>query len=173
MAEGLPLLAANVVEFDVVIPEDEDNWEVELPLDFVLIGALSTEPKSLNDTLNGPNAKEWQTMLEYKIGQLEKLGTWVIEDLPKGHTAIPCSAVLKENHSPDSKITWYHICIVAGGHRQVEGVNYSEMFSSISKMLTMHIVLPNAVTQDWEIEHVHIKSMYLNVTLKETFYMKE
>ena len=62
--------------------------------------------------------------------------------------------------------------IVAGGHRQVEGVNYSETFSSVAKMPTIQVVLVNAATQDWEIEHVDIKSAYLNATLKETIYMK-
>ena len=64
------------------------------------------------------------------------------------------------------------MCIVAGGHRQVEGVNYSETFSSVAKMPTVQVVLANAATQDWEIEHVDVKSAYLNAMLKETIYMK-
>ena len=39
-------------------------------------------------------------------------------------------------------------------------------------MPTMRVVLANAVTQDWEIDHVDIKSVYLNAMLKETIYMK-
>ena len=62
--------------------------------------------------------------------------------------------------------------IVAGGHRQVEGVNYSKTFSSAAKMPTIQVVLANAATQDWEIEHIDIKSAYLHETLKETVYMK-
>ena len=84
MAEGLPLLDANVVELNAEIAEDEDDWEAELPPDFALIGTLGTEPKSLNDVLSGPHVKEWQMALDYEIRQLQKLGTCVIEDLPKG-----------------------------------------------------------------------------------------
>ena len=62
--------------------------------------------------------------------------------------------------------------IVAGEHRQVKGVNYSETFSSTAKMPTVQVVLVNAATQDWEIEHVDVKSAYLNATLKEMIYMK-
>ena len=62
--------------------------------------------------------------------------------------------------------------IVTGGHRQVEGVNYSKTFFSAAKMPTVWVILANAATQDWEIKHVDIKSAYLNVTLKETIYMK-
>ena len=81
----------------------------------MLIGALGTEPKSLDDMLSGPNVKEWQTALNYEIGQLQKLGTWVIEDLPKGHMAIPCSMVLKEKCGPDGEITSYQVHIVTSG----------------------------------------------------------
>ena len=107
MAQGLPLLDPNIANLQNNIPEDKEDWEVELPPDFVLIGALGTEPRSLDDALSGPHTKEWKTMLDYEIGQLEKLGTWVIEDLPKGHNAIPCSAVLKEKCGPDGEITSY------------------------------------------------------------------
>ena len=39
-------------------------------------------------------------------------------------------------------------------------------------MPTIQVVLANAATQDWEIEHVDVKSAYLNAMLKETIYMK-
>ena len=107
MAQGLPPLDANIVDLQNDIPEDIEDWEAELPPDFALIGTLGTEPRSLDNVLSGPHTKEWQTALDYEIGQLEKLGTWVIEDLPKGHNAIPCSPVLKEKRSPDGETTSY------------------------------------------------------------------
>ena len=39
-------------------------------------------------------------------------------------------------------------------------------------MLTVHVILANAAQHDWEIEHVDIKSAYLNAPLKEVIYMK-
>jgi len=151
----------------------EDNNEIDdLPPDFALIGGLSSEPGLLDEALRGPDAKEWQNALEYEINQLEKFGTWVVEDLPKRHTAIPCSEVLKIKRGPNGEIQSYQVRIVAGGHRQVEGVNYSETFSAAAKTPTVHAVLANAAQQDWEIEHVDVKSAYLNALLKETGYMK-
>ena len=85
MAQGLPPLDANIVDLQNDIPEDEEDWEAELPPDFALIGTLG-------------------------------------------------SAMLKEKHGPDGKITSYQVHIVTGGHRQVEGVNHSKTFSSTAKM---------------------------------------
>ena len=39
-------------------------------------------------------------------------------------------------------------------------------------MPTVHVVLANAANQNWEIEHVDVKSAYLNAPLKEMIYMK-
>ena len=70
------LVAALVQEYE---PEDE-----LLPSDFALIGPMNSEPKSLDKALRGLDAGKWQEALDYEISQLEKLGTWVVEDLPKG-----------------------------------------------------------------------------------------
>ena len=95
-----------------------------------------------------------------------------MEDLPTGQTAIPCSEVVRVKRGPDGKVQSYRVRIIAGGHRQVEGVNYTGTFSATAKMPTVRVVLANAVHQDWEIEHVDGKSTYLNAPLKESIYMK-
>jgi Reverse transcriptase (RNA-dependent DNA polymerase) len=46
------------------------------------------------------------------------------------------------------------------------------MFPAAAKMPTVHAILANAAHQDWKIEHVDVKSAYLNAELKETIYMK-
>jgi Reverse transcriptase (RNA-dependent DNA polymerase) len=51
-------------------------------------------------------------------------------------------------------------------------VNYSKTFSAAAKMLTVRAVLANVAHQNWEIEHVNVKSAYLNSLLKEEIYMK-
>jgi hypothetical protein len=80
--------------------------------------------------------------------------------------------VLKIKRGLDDEIQSYRVRIVAGGHRQVEGINYTETFSAAAKMPTVRVVLANAAEQDWEIEHVDVKSAYLNAPLEETIYMK-
>ena len=61
---------------------------------------------------------------------------------------------------------------MTSGHRQTEGVDYNETFSAAAKMLTIQTILANAATQDWEIEHVDVKSAYLNAPLNKEIYMR-
>ena len=99
MNEGL--VAATAVDNDLQSyypsinnPEPHDKT-YHLPLDLAFVRIMDSEPKSLDKALRGPKAREWKMALDYEISQLEKLNTWVVEDIPKEHTAIPCSEVLK------------------------------------------------------------------------------
>jgi hypothetical protein len=85
---------------------------------------------------------------------------------------IPCSEITRVKRGPNGKIQSYRVRIVAGGHKQIEGVNYTETFLATAKMPTICIVLANAAHQDWEIEHIGVKSTYLNAPLKEVIYMR-
>ena len=119
--------------------------------------------------MRGPDAKHWQEALEYEINQLEKLGTWEVVSLPPGHTAIPCSEVVKVKRGPDGEVQSYRVRMVAGSHKQIKGVNYTETFSAAAKMPMVCVVLTNAAYQDWDIEHVNVKSVYLNALLCYNF----
>ena len=71
-----------------------------------------------------------------------------------------------------SEIESYHVRIVTGGYRQVEGVNYTETFSATAKMLSGQVILANAAECNWEIHHVDIKSTeyILDLSKGETVY---
>ena len=127
---GISTLHDDKVDDDVYSPYN-------IPPDIALAGYSFSDPTTLDEALRGPNVTEWLKALEYKINQLEIFGTWVVEDLPDGQTAIPCTGVTRVKRGPDRKVQSYRVRIVAGGHRQVEGVNYTETFSAAAKMPTV------------------------------------
>jgi hypothetical protein len=109
MNEGLIAAIApfvNKIIDDEMFKEDypySDNSYELLP-DFTLAGHSISDPTMLNKALCRPNAEEWQKALEYEISQLEKLGTWVVEDLSKGQTVIPCRKVARVKQGPNGEI---------------------------------------------------------------------
>ena len=90
MHEGLVAAMKTVVDLDQVVPPEEfhDNPDCyincfqDLPPDLALASYYGVDSKMLDKVLRGPNAKEWQEALKYEISQLEKLKTWIVEDLP-------------------------------------------------------------------------------------------
>ena len=81
----------------------------------------------------------------------QNMGNWRLQ---KGLTVIPCSEVLKKKWGPSREIKTYHVQIVAGGHKQIQGVNYTKTFSAAAKLPSVHVVLANRVMLDWEIHKV-------------------
>jgi hypothetical protein len=56
---------------------------------------------TLKEALNRPDGVEWQTAIDYEIGQLEKLGVWRIIDPPPHVNIILSHFVLVTKRSAD------------------------------------------------------------------------
>jgi hypothetical protein len=125
----------------------------------------------LKEALNRPDGAEWQTTIDYEIGQLEKLGIWRIIDPPPRANIIPSHFVLATKRSADGEKLKLRARLVANGQRQQYGLNYIETFAPTTNMTTIRTVLTIATHCDWEIHQVDIKSAYLNAALKDTIYM--
>jgi hypothetical protein len=136
----------------------------------VLTGSMGTEPASIDEALTSPDAEAWNTALEYEINQLQKLCTEIV-DKPKDKPIIPCSAILREKQDANDNVGTRCVQIIVDGHKQMYGVDYTEMFSSAAKMSLIQVIFAVAAHFDWELHHIDIKSAYLNASLKEEVYM--
>jgi len=105
MYEGLLVntLQSNVMSPQNSFTEDPDKWFGLLAFHFAMPAISGTTPHMLNKALCGPSVMHWKKVLEYEINQLKRLGTWVIENLPKGETVIPCTEVLREKPGPNGE----------------------------------------------------------------------
>jgi hypothetical protein len=59
---------------------------------------------------------------------------------------------------------------MAGGHCQVKGVNYGDIFTSVVKLPSIRLILAYSAANDWEIHHVDVMGAFLNVKLDEEIY---
>jgi hypothetical protein len=139
---------------------------------FALSSALETAPYTIQEAISGPDADAWKEAWKSEIEQLQAIKTWVLVPRPKDKPVIPCREVLHEKHGPDGKISRRKVRIAAGGHRQVENINYTETFASAAKIATIRIVLALAAKWDWEIDQVDVVAAYLNGKLEEEVYME-
>ena len=52
-----------------------------------------TELKNFKEVMSSEDWDEWEKAIGEEIGVLEKMGTWRLEDLPDGRTAVGCKWV--------------------------------------------------------------------------------
>ena len=66
---------------------------------------------------------------------------WTLIDLPNDRWAIKNKWIFKRKTDVDSSVTIYKAQIVANGFRQVQGVVYDEIFSLVSMLKSVRIML--------------------------------
>jgi hypothetical protein len=62
--------------------------------------------------------------------------------------------------------------MVEKGYFQVEGVNFSEIFSPLVKITSIRVLMSLAATFNLEIEHMDVKTTFLHGDMEEEIYMK-
>ena len=80
--------------------------------------------------------------MKSEIGSMYENKVWTLGHLPYDRRAIENKWIFKRKTNADSSVTIYKARIVAKGFRQVQGVDYDEIFS----LVEMLKVCPNHVS---------------------------
>ena len=59
------------------------------------------------------------------------------------------------------------------GYEQCEGIDYKETFALVTMLKMIQVLLTLVILYDWEIDHIDIKTAFLNLLLNEIIYMNQ
>ena len=79
--------------------------------------------------------------------------------------------IFKRKTDTDSSVTIYKARLVAKGFRQVQSVEYDEIFSLVAMLKSVRIML--AIATFYEIWQMDVKTAFLNGFIKEELYMMQ
>lgn len=65
----------------------------------------------------------------------------------------------------DESLDKYKYRVVAKGYGQTKGVDYTENFSLVVKLVTIRIVLTISMTKNWVVRQLYINNAFLNEDL--------
>lgn len=99
----------------------------------------------------------WQEAMNKEISALEANETWTLVPLPTRKKLIGCKWVYKTKLHPDGSIERYKARLVAKGFNQVEGVDYTDIFSLVAKSVTVRLFLALEASQQLRI------GLYINL----------
>lgn len=133
---------------------------------------LNTEPKTIDEALNGINASHWKDSISQTISGHIKNKTWGIVDKPQNKNIVDCKWVFKIKYNSNGDIERYKTRLVAKGYSQIEGIDYDETFSPVVRYVTLRVLLAYAAIYDWEIDQMDAVMAFVQGTLSEEIYMK-
>ena len=98
---------------------------------------------------------------------------WTLIDLLDDQQAVLNKWIFKRKTNADSSVIIYKARIVAKSFWQVQGVDYDEIFSLVSMLKSVRIMLAIATFYDYEIWQMDVKTAFLNGFLEEELYMMQ
>lgn len=133
-----------------------------------------SEPTSFNEALESEDRQSWLTAMAEEIESLKRNNTWTLVDLPKNQKVVRCKWIFKRKEGiPGVERARFKARLVARGFSQVEGVDFTEIFSPVVKHCSIRILLALVTQFNLELEQLDVKTAFLHGELEETIYMHQ
>ena len=104
--------------------------------------------------------------MKSEMGSMYENKVWTLVDLLDDQQAKLNKWIFKWKTNTDSSATFYKARLVAKGFQQVQGVEYDEIFSLVSKLKSVWIML--AIATFYEIWQMDVKTAFLNGFLNKS-----
>ena len=132
--------------------------------------ALLRNPKTVKEALSTPQRAEWLAAINKEMQSLIDKGVYRVEDVPAGRKLIPTRLVLKIKLNADGSIDKFKARCVVAGYRQKAGLDYDPMgtYSPMTESTTIRLLLSLANMLNLEVDHLDIKTAFLNGVLPES-----
>ena len=95
------------------------------------------EPTNYEEAMMSPDSAKWLEAMKSEMGSMYENKVWSLIDLPDDWRAIENKWIFKRKTDADSCVTIYKAQIVEKGFRQVQGVEYNEIFSLVSMLKSL------------------------------------
>ena len=132
-----------------------------------------TEPSTYKEAISSVQSAEWQAAMCEEMESLLGNQTWTLEEAPPGARILPVKWVYKVKRGPDGQIQRFKARLVAKGFRQIEGVDFHEVFAPVSKHASLRTFLAKVAVEDLELHQLDVKTAFLNGDLEEVIYMQQ
>ena len=137
-----------------------------------LLGIVYEEddPLSFAEAMRQSNAEHWRKGIVAKLESIDEHKVWMEilrTDILQGKKAVKSKFVFHLKHDEQGKVVRHKVCLVVKGFMQIEGIDYTDTFSSFAWLESFHAILSLAANQDWEMCQLDVKTAFLYGELEE------
>lgn len=146
---------------------EEEDEQIHSALFALFAGS---DPVSFEEAVK---SEDWRQAMDYEIRSIEKNGTWVLTDLPKGAKSIGVKWVYKTKLNQHGEMDKFKARLVAKGYSQEHGIDYEEVYAPVARMDTVRMILALAAQRDWIVYQLDVKLAFLQGELLEEVYVDQ
>ena len=130
-------------------------------------------PKTIQQAMASPYAAFWARAIIEEWLSIVGHNTWELVEKEPWMKVIPCKWVFVVKCDERGLPVRFKARLVAGGHRQVEGLDYDETYAPVSRMTTLRILLALAACKGWVVHQLDIKTAFLHGKADMEIYMRQ
>jgi hypothetical protein len=131
------------------------------------------DPRTVQEEMDSEDGKLWKKAMDEEMAALDKNEAWDLVELLTRRNPIGNKWVFKKKLNAKGKVEKYKAQLVEKGYSQVEGIDFGEIFSHVSKLTSIRFMLFFVVAFDFEVEQMDVKTTFLHGDLEEEIYMKQ
>lgn len=131
------------------------------------------EPQTATEALNGPEADGWRKAMKDEYDSFIKNKCWTLTERDPEHKPVKCKWVYKKKYGLNGELLKFKARLVAKGYSQQYGIDYQETFSPVVRYSTIRMLLALSAEYNMSIDHLDVKTAFLNGELEETVYMEQ
>jgi hypothetical protein len=103
--------------------------------------ASQSDNPTYEEAMNGPHREGFLQAMAIELKTLTDMACWEVVPRVPGSNVLPSTWAFKLKRYPDGSLSKYKARFCAGGHRQIEGVDFFETFAPIVNWTTVRLLL--------------------------------
>ncbi|KAJ0888369.1 putative RNA-directed DNA polymerase [Helianthus annuus] len=128
------------------------------------------EPKTIDIALQEPG---WVDAMHEELNQFEKLGVWKLVKLPAGKRKLGTRWVFRNKQDSAGVIVRNKARLVVQGFRQIEGLDYDEVYAPVARLEAIRIFLAYASYMGFTVYQMDVKTAFLYGDVKEEIFVEQ
>ena len=109
---------------------------------------VESEPKTYQEAVTSSEGPQWKEAIKNEVESILQNHTWELVDLPPGSKPLGYRWIFKRKMKPDGSIDKYKARLVIKGYRQKEGLDYFDMYSPVTRITSIRLVLAIATIRN-------------------------
>ncbi|MBW0547421.1 hypothetical protein O181_087136 [Austropuccinia psidii MF-1] len=98
---------------------------------------LSSDPKTYQDAINGPNSQEWKAAIKSELNNMMNHHVWTPTISSKDIKPLSTTWVFKRKTNEDGNLSKFKERLCVRGFSQKEGIDYTEVFSPTGRLSSL------------------------------------